>query len=110
MFTSPFLICPIDALDRVVADEGLLHEDQLPFDSAVPGQAGHALLPGGVSTLTLLLVGRLDLIAPIVALIELIELFLPALAGPISSAPVPTDPITGPPFPEGLVSTDDCIR
>ena len=86
LLVAPGLVCPVVALDRVVADEGLLHQDLLPFELAVSSPAGHALLPSGVSTLTLLIVGQLDLIAAIAAL-EIVT-FTPALSGPPSSAPV----------------------
>ena len=49
LLVAPGLVCPVVALDRVVADEGLLQEDQLPFVFSVSRQAGHALLPSGVS-------------------------------------------------------------
>ena len=105
------LVCPIVALDRVVADEGLLHQDLLPFELAVSSPAGHILLPSGVSTLTLLLVGRLDRIALIGASQIMAVNFTPAFPGPRSSAPV--DVLFLPTrfaLPEGLISTDDGIR
>ena len=64
-------------------------------------------LCSGVSNLTLLVVGRFDCIAPI---ITLAATFSPALPGPPSSAPVPAVPIARSALPEGLISTDDCIR
>ena len=102
LLVAPCLVCPVVALERVVADEGLLHEDQLPFESSVSRQAGHVLLASQVSTLPLV-VGQLDQMAPIIALDTPL-----ALAGPCSSAPV-APPITALTFPEGLVPADDCI-
>ena len=45
LLVAPDLVCPVVALDRVVADEGLLHQDLLPFELAVSSPAGHVLLP-----------------------------------------------------------------
>ena len=106
LLVAPCLVCPVLALERVVADEGLLHEDQLPFESSVSRQAGHVLLTSRVSTLPLL-GGQLDQVAPIVALVEI---FTPALAGPRSGAPLHAPPITASSFPVGLVPADNRIR
>ena len=104
LLVAPGLVGPVDALDRVVADEGLLHQDQLPFVSSVSSPAGHALLPSGVSTLTLLIVGRLDRRAPILALVP------SAFSGPRWSAPVVPVVTTRSALPVSLISTDDGIR
>ena len=68
LLIAPGLVCPVVALDRVVADEGLLHQEQLPFVSSISSPAGHALLSTGVFPLTLLVFGRLDCMAPILTL------------------------------------------
>ena len=110
LLVAPNLVCPVVALDRVVADEGLLHQDLLPFELAVSSQAGHTLLPSGVFTLTLQDVGRLDRIALIVARPSLSS-FFPALSCPRCSASVVAVLLpTRFSLPEGLISTDNGIR
>ena len=106
LLVAPHLVRPIDALEGVVADEALLHEDQLIFVFSVSCQAVHVLLPSGVSTLALLLAGQLDQMALIVAL----PTAPPALSGPCSRTAVPAVPITLFSLPEGLVGADDLIR
>ena len=116
LLVTPGLVCPVVALDRVVADEGLLHQDLLPFESPVSSPADHALLPSGVFTLTLLVVGVVvDCRTPILALDTEISSpalsCVPALSGPCCSAPVPAVLLpTRFALPEGLISTDDGIR
>ena len=104
LLVAPDLVRSIDALEGVVADEALLHEDQLIFVFSVSCQAGHVLLPSGVSTLALLLAGQLDQMALIVAL----PTAPPAFSCPLTSAAVV--PITLFSLPERLVGTDDLIR
>ena len=106
LLVAPDLVHPIDALERVVTDEALLHEDQLIFVFSVSCQASHVLLPSGVSTLALLLAGQLDQMALIVAL----PTAPPAFSCPLTNAAVPVVPITVFSLPEGLVGTDDLIR
>ena len=83
LLVAPGLVCPVVALDRVVADEGLLHQDQLPFELAVSCQAGHVLLSSGVFILSR--VGGLDQVAQIAALVVT---FPPALTSSLPSAPL----------------------
>ena len=107
LLVAPGLVCPVVALDRVVADEGLLHQDQFTFELAISSSAGHALLPSGVFALSVRLVCLLDLIAPIIALETIIILF-PTLSGPLPSTAVPTLLlITRSALPVGLIFTDD---
>ena len=100
LLVAPGLVCPVVALDRVVTDEGLLHQDPLPFELSVSSQASHTLLARGVSTLTLLVGSQVD--DQVTAIIAL-EIFIPALPCPLSSAPVPPAPITGLSLPERLI-------
>ena len=105
LLVTPCLVCSVHALDRVVADEVLLQEDQLTFEFSSSRRTVHALFTSGVSILPL--VGKLDQMAPIAALVIR---FSPALASPVSGAPVVSLPFTSFTFPVRLVRTQDGIR
>ena len=103
LLIAPCLVCSVHTLERVVADEVLLHEDRFSFELSVPRPADHLLLTSRVSTFPL--VGRLDQMTPVAARV----ISIPALARRLASAPV-EQPQTGFVLPIRLVGAEDRVR